>query len=69
MNADATSETLSLRAFLTRLVQQEAEAFMLRQAERKLARVLSDEDIQTGRKLGKFTPGERETTQDIDVQA
>jgi hypothetical protein len=62
-----STETLTLQDFLTRVVLQEVEAFMNRQEERKLARVLSKEEIATGALRGKIDAGglEREV-QDVD---
>jgi hypothetical protein len=62
-----STEILLLQDFLTRVVLQEVEAFMNRQEERKLARVLSKEEIATGALRGKIDAGglEREV-QDVD---
>jgi hypothetical protein len=62
-----STETLTLHDFLTRVVLQEVEAFKNRQEERKLARVLSKEEIAAGALRGKIDAGglEREI-QDVD---
>jgi hypothetical protein len=62
-----STETLLLQDFLTRVVLQEVEAFKNRQEERKLARVLSREEIEVGALRGKIDAGglEREI-QDVD---
>jgi hypothetical protein len=62
-----SSETLTLQDFLTRVVLQEVEAFKNRQEERKLARVLSKEEIDAGAVKGKIDAGglEREI-QEVD---
>jgi hypothetical protein len=62
-----STETLTLQDFLTRVVLQELEAFKNRQEERKLARVLSKEEIAVGAVRGKIDAGglEREV-QEVD---
>jgi hypothetical protein len=52
-----STETLTLQDFLTRVVLQEVEAFKNRQEERKLARVLSKEEIALGALRGKIDAG------------
>jgi hypothetical protein len=62
-----TTETLTLQDFLTRVVLQELEAFKNRQEERKLARVLSKEEIETGALKGKMDAGGLEhEVQEVD---
>jgi hypothetical protein len=62
-----STETLTLQDFLTRVVLQEVEAFKNRQEERRLARVLSKEEIAVGALRGKIDAGglEREI-QEVD---
>jgi hypothetical protein len=65
-----SSETLTLQDFLTRVVLQEVEAFKNRQEERKLARVLSKEEIEKGVVKGKIDAGGLEhEPQDVDPAA
>jgi hypothetical protein len=54
---EKSTETLTLQDFLTRVVLQEVEAFKNRQEERKLARVLSKEEIAVGALRGKIDAG------------
>jgi hypothetical protein len=64
------SETLTLQDFLTRVVLQEVEAFKNRQEERKLARVLSKEEINAGLLRGKIDAGGLEhEVQEVDPVA
>ena len=63
----SSSETLLLKEFLTRIVLQEVEAFRVRQEERKLARVLSPEQISAGAAQGKVDMGGRELEQTVDA--
>lgn len=65
----ATSETLPLKAFLTRIVLQEVEAFKLRQEERKLERVLSPAQLSEAAARGKVDMGGRDLTQALDPGA
>jgi hypothetical protein len=62
-----STETLTLQDFLTRVVLQELEAFKNRQEERKLARVLSKEEIAVGAVRGKIDAGGLERdVQEVD---
>jgi hypothetical protein len=62
-----STETLALQDFLTRVVLQELEAFKNRQEERKLARVLSKEEIAVGAVRGKIDAGGLERdVQEVD---
>lgn len=63
---ETISETLSLEDFLKRIVLQEVEAFKLRQEERKLARVLSKEEIEHGTVKGKTDMGGRDLGQEVE---
>ena len=58
---------LKLRDLITSIVVKEVEAFRLRQEERKLARVMSREEIERGVVGGKVDPGERDLQQQVNV--
>jgi hypothetical protein len=70
-----STETLTLQDFLTRVVLQEVEAFKNRQEERKLARVLSKEEIAVGALRGKIDAGglgrasQGQNSQEVDPSA
>ena len=63
------SDRLRLRDLITSIVIKEVEALRLRQEERKLARVMSWQQIQQGVIGGKVDPGERDLQQEVDVDA
>ena len=58
---------LKLRDLITSIVIKEVEAFRLRQEERKLARVMSRQQIEQGASGGKVDPGERDLQQEVNV--
>lgn len=60
---------LTLRDLITRVVEAEVQAFQQRQAERRLARVLSPGEIEQGLARGKVDLGERELNQPVDPAA
>ena len=60
------SGRMTLRNLITRIVVNEIEAFRSRQEERRLARVLSPQDIEQGAARGKIESGEREYQQEVD---
>lgn len=60
---------LRLRDLITRVVQEEVDAFTKRQQERRLARVLSPAQIEEGRGKGKIDSGERDLQQVVDADA
>lgn len=70
-----STETLTLHDFLTRVVLQEVEAFKNRQEERKLARVLSKEEIAVGVLRSKIDAGglerasQEQNSQEVDPSA
>jgi hypothetical protein len=59
---------LSLRDLISSIVAREIEAFKSRQEERRLARVMSRQEIAKGVAQGKVDPGERELVQDVNVE-
>jgi hypothetical protein len=58
---------LKLRDLITTMVIKEIEAFRLRQEERKLARVMSRQQIERGVSGGKVDPGEHDIQQEVNV--
>ena len=58
---------LKLRDLITSIVIKEVEAFRMRQEERKLARVMSRQQIEQGVIGGKVDPGERDLQQEVNV--
>lgn len=60
-------DQLKLRDLIASIVIKEVEAFKLRQEERKLARVISRQQIEQGVSGGKVDPGERDLQQEVNV--
>jgi hypothetical protein len=60
------SHRLTLRDLIEYVVRQEVEAFRERQEERRLARILSPEEIQQSVERGKIDMGERGIGQTVD---
>lgn len=58
---------LKLRDLITSIVIKEIEGFRLRQEERKLARVMSRQQIEQGVSGGKVDPGEHDLQQEVNV--
>ena len=58
---------LKLRDLITSIVMKEVEAFQLRLEERKLARVMSRQEIERSVATGKVDPGERDLQQQVNV--
>jgi len=58
---------LKLRDLLTLIAMKEVEAFQLRQEERKLAQVMSRQEIERSVVTGKVDPGERDLQQQVVV--
>lgn len=59
---------LRLRDLIRAVVVQEVEAFQSRQKERKLARIMSREEIDLGLQSGKVDPGGRELAQTVNPE-
>jgi len=57
---------IKLRDFLKQVVLQEVEAFHIRQEERKLCRLLTKEDIEKGKEVGKIDSAAKDFTQEVD---
>jgi hypothetical protein len=58
---------LKLRDLITSIVMKEVEAFRLRQEERKLARVMSRQEIEQSAVTGKVNPGDRDLQQQVSL--
>ena len=59
---------LKLRDLICCIVDKEVDAFKSRQEERKLARVMSRQEIAQGVERGKVDPGERYLEQSVDKE-
>ena len=58
--SEAGGDRLRLRDLITSVVAKEVEAFQARQADRKLARIMSRERIEAEAAAGKVDPGTNE---------
>ena len=65
--ADDQGDHLKLRDLITAIVAKEVDAFKTRQAERKLARVMSKQAIEQDAERGKVDPGERDLQQPVNI--
>ena len=63
---ESRGDHLKLRDLITSIVIREVEAFRLRHEERKLARVMSRQEIERGIVGGKVDPGERDLQQQVN---
>jgi hypothetical protein len=61
------SDRLKLRDLITSIVVKEVDAFITRQEERKLARVMSRQEIEQGVESGKVGAGERDLGQKVNT--
>ena len=59
---------LKLRDLIRCIVDKEVDAFNSRQEERRLARVMSRQEIAQGMERGKVDPGERDLEQSVDTE-
>lgn len=62
---DNRGDRRKLRDLISSIVIQEVDAFKSRQEERRLARVLSRQEITQGAERGKVDPGERDLIQPV----
>lgn len=60
---------LTLRDIICAVVSREVAAFKERQEKRRLAQVLSKDEIQAGARRGKIDSGERDLDQQVDEHA
>jgi len=63
------SGRMTLRDLITQIVLYEVEGFRKRQQERRLAQVLSPQEIEQGATKGKIDSGERDLQQEVDDDA
>lgn len=59
---------LKLRDLITSIVMKEVEAFKTRRQERKLARVMSRQEIDEDSERGKVNPGEHDLEQFVNIE-
>lgn len=59
-------DRMKLRDLITQVVVEEVQAFQQRQAERRVARIMSRAEIEQGARQGKVDPGERQLSQPVD---
>lgn len=64
---ERSGDHIKLRDLITRIVNEEVQAFKLRQNELRLARVLSPSQIEAGKVKGKIDSGERDLKQQVDA--
>ncbi len=65
----ARDEPLTLRALITRIVQQEVAAFRQRQADRRFVRVLSERQLSEGALAGRVDPATHDHVDKVDEGA
>jgi hypothetical protein len=58
-------DRIRLRDLISQVVTEEVEAFRKRQAERRIARIMSLTEIEQGVSSGKVEPGERDLKQEV----
>ncbi|PWU20003.1 MAG: hypothetical protein C5B50_04965 [Verrucomicrobia bacterium] len=66
---EAGGEGLTLRELITRIVREEVQAFEKRQEERKLVRILTETQIESGLEKGRVDSGGRNLHQKVDADA
>jgi hypothetical protein len=59
-------ESLTLRDLITRVVHHEVQVFEKRQEERKLVRILTEREIESGLERGRVDSGGRDPRQKVD---
>ena len=65
--SERQGDHLKLRDLITSIVNEEVNAFMLRQEERKLPRVMNRRQIKQGVLGGKVDPGEHDIQQEVNI--
>jgi hypothetical protein len=63
---DGGGESLTLRDLITRVVHHEVQVFEKRQEERKLVRILTEREIESGLERGRVDSGGRDLRQKVD---
>jgi len=66
--AENNGDRLKLRDLISSIVVKEVDAFKTRQEERRLARVMSRQEIEQGVERGKVDPGERDLKQSVNTE-
>ncbi len=66
---EAGGEGLTLREVITRIVREEVQAFEKRQEERRLVRILTEKQIESGLEKGRVDSGGRDLHQKVDAEA
>ncbi len=66
---EAGGEGLTLRELITRIVREEVQAFEQRQEQRKLVRILTEKQIESGLEKGRVDSGGRDLHQKVDADA
>jgi hypothetical protein len=64
---DGGGEALTLRELITHIVHLEVEAFEIRQRERKLVRILTEKEIDSGLEKGRVDSGGRDLHQKVNL--
>ncbi len=59
-------EALTLRELITRIVHNEVQAFEKRQEQRKLVRILTEREMESGLEKGRVDSGGRDLHQKVD---
>jgi len=65
---DGGGEALTLRELITHIVHQEVRAFATRQQERKLVRILTEKEIESGLEKGRVDSGGRDLRQEVNPE-
>ena len=65
---DLPAQSSTLAELLTQIVTAEVSAFQLRQADRRMTKVLGLVDIEAGVAIGKISSGGSELDQVVDLQ-
>ena len=65
--AENRGDHLKLRDLITSIVIKEVDAFKTRQEERRLARIMSKQEIEQSVAHGKIDPGERDLLQEVKI--
>jgi hypothetical protein len=65
---DNKGGSLRLRDLITSIVVKEVEAYRGRQQERKLARIMTKQEIKQGANVGRVDPGGRDLKQTVNTE-
>jgi hypothetical protein len=61
-------DSMKLRDLISTVVAKEVDAFRTRQQERRLALVMSKQQIEQGVQAGRVAPGERDLVQAVNIE-